>query len=312
MDPRDFFNLIDNGVVDEVIRILTVRPEWMELTDQHSHWTPLHCAVWSGKTRIVEWLLEQGANIHALDVDGYGLFSILALTQSNRCVKIAEKLLAAGVPLNIHERYGITPLHIATSRANYELVEFFLSRGAQLDADSEISGTPVHVAAANGNIVLLEMFTAQNENYLHITNRCGRTPLHRAANNGRMEAVEYLVNKGADVNARDNNGETPLLASRTGDVIKFLLSRGADICAVDERGYSILHHMAGSWYHPKTLKTIFDYGPDTSRLAKINGKEVTAREIAQRNGFTTLVKMIDEYDSFPTVKGALEEEILNI
>ena len=57
------------------------------------------------------------------------------------------------------------------------------------------------------------------------------TPLHEAAACNKIEAVAALISHGADVNARDQNGETPLMvASRWGyaKVVEALLDAGAD------------------------------------------------------------------------------------
>jgi ankyrin repeat protein len=68
----------------------------------------------------------------------------------------------------------------------------------------------------------------------------GRTPLHLAVGSGRTEVARLLLDRGADVNARDDTGkETPLhYAAWDGDaeLIGLLLSRKADRAARDGRG----------------------------------------------------------------------------
>jgi hypothetical protein len=67
----------------------------------------------------------------------------------------------------------------------------------------------------------------------------GWTPLHVAAENGRVEIAELLISSGADVNARTKYGSTPLHeAARRGhaDVVRLLLERGADPGMVDDYG----------------------------------------------------------------------------
>jgi len=50
----------------------------------------------------------------------------------------------------------------------------------------------------------------------------GQTPLHYAARQGQIQAVEWLLKHGADVNPRDKNGKTPLgqISSRQGRVMR--------------------------------------------------------------------------------------------
>lgn len=71
-----------------------------------------------------------------------------------------------------------------------------------------------------------------------------RTPLMLAALEGHMEVVTFLVEEGADVNARDADGETPLcMAAGWGheEVVAFLLSRGADARTSNRHGSTPLH-----------------------------------------------------------------------
>uniref|UniRef100_A0AAY5K852 Myotrophin n=1 Tax=Esox lucius TaxID=8010 RepID=A0AAY5K852_ESOLU len=59
----------------------------------------------------------------------------------------------------------------------------------------------------------------------------GRKPLHYAADCGQAEMLEFLLSKGADVNAPDKHGITPLLsATYEGhcSCVKILLEKGAD------------------------------------------------------------------------------------
>lgn len=86
----------------------------------------------------------------------------------------------------------------------------------------------IWIAAADNQIDKVKHFietglsaNAKDEN--------GYTPLHAAAEYGRLELIEYLVGEGADVNIRDNDGDTPLHATESSNVAEILVRLGADV-----------------------------------------------------------------------------------
>ena len=74
----------------------------------------------------------------------------------------------------------------------------------------------------------------------------GNTPLHLASKNGYVEAVEILLDCGVDVNARNNYNTIPLhLASQGGHlkVVQMLLDRYADVNACNKSYKTPLHYV---------------------------------------------------------------------
>ncbi|KAJ4013738.1 hypothetical protein NW766_005977 [Fusarium irregulare] len=105
----------------------------------------------------------------------------------------------------------------------------------------------------------------------------GRTALHvlaSAAHFWQLEALEYLLDHGADVNAVNRKGETPLHIASMGlqpstvsdglwslDAVRILLDRGADINALDNEGLSALHKASSS---PRITQELLNRGADVS------------------------------------------------
>ena len=80
-------------------------------------------------------------------------------------------------------------------------------------------------------------------NDLETVDRDGRTVLIHAAFCGRMDVVQFLLSRGANVNASDYNGYTALLAAvqeQNIPMVEYLLSAGADIHAQTAHGNSVL------------------------------------------------------------------------
>ena len=75
--------------------------------------------------------------------------------------------------------------------------------------------------------------------------------LHKAVRAGDLKWAKYLLEKGEDINARDENGETPLhLAVRFGHtaIVELFLKKGANVNAVDRDGKFPLHNSVCSSY----------------------------------------------------------------
>ena len=111
----------------------------------------------------------------------------------------------------------------------------------------------------------------------------GRTALHLAArtSTGHLDIVNTLLEKGADVHARDNRDRTALMtASKNPKIVDALLEKGADVNAKDKEGMTALI-WAASHGQLDILNTLLDNGANVTDR-HISG--LTALGIAKING----------------------------
>jgi len=98
--------------------------------------------------------------------------------------------------------------------------------------------------------------------------------IHQAANDGNIEAVKQALNDGADVNAKEDNGFTPLHeAANQGhkEIVELLIAKGANVNAKDEKGYTPLDQSA-LWGHKEIFYLLSKHGGKTKRKLEAAGK----------------------------------------
>ena len=123
-----------------------------------------------------------------------------------------EKVIAD--PSLIHERYwNRTLLHVAAGAGDQSLVELLLQLGADPNVTDGGKHTPLYSLANGGgpggrDIVRILVDAGAKVDACGGVKRC--TPLHMAARRGNTEIAAALLECGANIDARDNQGVTPL------------------------------------------------------------------------------------------------------
>jgi ankyrin repeat protein len=122
-------------------------------------------------------------------------------------------------------------------------------------------------AAKSGNIEAVKQHLTAGTD-VDARDEDGWTPLHWAVVNGHEETVELLLANGSDVNAKDDafSGETPLhWAAENGhkEIVELLIASGADVSAKTSRkdGWTPLHD-AAKYGHKETIELLIAKGAD--------------------------------------------------
>ena len=107
--------------------------------------------------------------------------------------------------------------------------------------------TPLMSAVIDQDISGVKFFARAQADYLNKKNIGGASALHLAARVGNLEIIKLLVENGAKINIKDNEGWTPLMRSVISsnvDVISYLLTKEADATILNSSSESVIYHAA--------------------------------------------------------------------
>jgi ankyrin repeat protein len=222
--PLSSLYLAAHQGLDPVVRILLANGSHFLPRDKRRYGSALRAAAAAGHVSTVRLLMDHGAEINDSDLNGVPL----ALASAFGHTEVVKTLLDRGANIEIQDNRGIRPLHssVSSKRGNVDVVRLLLDRGADINApnwpetcpepvtptSSTIRGKAVgmhlgrginatggrdwsHLAAESVKLLeaLLDDFGA--DIYL---GRLG-TPSEMACLGGNASIVEYLFNRGADV-----------------------------------------------------------------------------------------------------------------
>jgi len=275
---------------------------------------PLHWAVFSGNAEIAKLLLERGADANARTGDGFTPLHLAALSFdatdnieeyiymksfssfcpfSFNAIQVAEFLIKWGANVNAKANDGSTPLEIALTKGKINMAALLVKCGARIDAQrcwtALLSGLSQRVGPwlprgeerTVTDFAKLLIKNGVNVNVKTDYAHTRKTPLHIFTSTGNSEMVEFLIKSGADVNARDMNGDTPLHEAASfgfADIVRLLLVHGAYVNAKNELGDTPLHCARSR----EVAELLIRYGADVN--ARNERGETPLHLVARRRG----------------------------
>ena len=229
------------------------------------HGTPLQHAINAGQIELAHSLLvERGANPNLVARNGH---SPLMDAIRNKHFNFAHTLLDYGADAShINQGYSssISALAEAIMSGNLELTKRIIEVIG--DVNQPIRGQlPMLIAINQNNTEMLRLLISYGGNVNLRGSEQGKLPtcLHSVACLGNIENAQLLLDYGADLNATNMYGETPLMIATSinlPDMVQFLLEQGADHRFVNSQGRTALD-IAGitlNWWPREKVAKIID------------------------------------------------------
>jgi ankyrin repeat protein len=308
------FKAAEAGDLAEVKRLVESAPELVRAVGPHGKPTLLHQAAEGGHAAVAAWLVEHGAPINARDKYRQ---TPLTFAAYGGFLEIVELLVAHGADVNAENNRLSTPLALAALKGHCDVASLLLERGAHVDGSST-DNHPVNDFVEKGDLDCVRIFIAHgasmkapdslwglpmhhlagftdvSKDYRSIAaallaagaeldpkNRSGETPLWLAAQRSRPEMVSFLLEKGANPNAKTLTHpsilhsaiSSGLKTSQIDDVVERLLEAGADADVwipgggwgpAGSAGYTALQQAAKDGYL-RIVEQLIDHGADVNR-----------------------------------------------
>lgn len=249
--------------------------------------TPLHDAALAGDMKLATELIKGGALVNQARPDGSQPIHGAAASGN---IALIEMLLKNGADVNARSKSGITPLYLAALKGDSKVVAWLLTQKADVTAKKGSGESALFPAAAKGNIEVLDLLVKAGVNPGQ-NNESGVTLAHAAVEGG-VPAMKWVIQKGLNINAREQReGRTPLhwaVLTKRDEVGAFLISNGAEIGAVDKFGATPLHAAAMA-NDVNMAKALVSKGVDLSIKTK-DGQ--TALDIAKKKDSTEVVTFL--------------------
>ena len=204
--------------------------------------TALILAAANKGAKILQFLCRRGAKVNLAAVNG-----LTPLMEASECGKVdsVDVLLQWSVSIDAAKPdTGETALMLASFKGNDGVVSLLCQKGASVDAKSKDGKTALFYAALGGQVETMKILLGKGAK-IDSVDVMGLTPLWYTRIQSKSEALEFLVENGADLNHKAPDGRNILMQIEKDDrsaeaSTKYLISKGADVNAVDNYGNSPL------------------------------------------------------------------------
>ena len=250
-------------------------------------------AVCEGQSFALECYIQAGYDMKWID---FGKKNLLQYAVQNGQIDIAKRLLELGLDLFHKNVYGLSPLNDALDHGYWVFIRYaaqklnmsFFQLEQRLKQDGENYTPFLHSAVAHGDMQIVKYLVEDLGFDVQVRDSLGQTVLFHIGRTGSIPLIQYLLDKGLDINARAKDKSTPLIRF-VDDMHKVNLWHKnipfANHCKPilighpePPENWGLMHEKSKPWV--EALNFLLDHG------AKIN--------LADENGVTALSQAVED------------------
>ncbi len=261
--------------------------------------TPLDVAALRRQAAMVDLLIERGADVNRRDRNSSYPLSFAAAGGDSA---IVERLIAAGSDLNFRSTGNVTLMHYAAFRALESLAGRLIAEGYDIDPVDINGGTPLAWAARTNQVGMMELLVAHGADPAHADSN--GSVLQAAAERGSLEAIDFLVERGVDIDHANRWGITPLMMALMRDQTEAalaLIGHGANPDAVTNQGSTTLIRAVESG-SPAVVERLVAAGATVDAAVPSDGR--TALLTAVTLGYRDIVSALLAAGADPNLAGS--------
>ncbi|KAM6099716.1 ankyrin repeat domain-containing protein 42 isoform 3-T9 [Theristicus caerulescens] len=270
-------------------------------------WKPVHYAAFHGRLGCLQLLVRWGACIDDVDNNGNLPAHLAAMEGHLHCFKfLVSKMASVMRTLKARNDQGETPRDLAERFYKDNILQYIdsVEKEEQHPETQEVLAFPAHGAAFKGDLLVLRRLVRSGVININERDDKGSTLMHKAAGQGHIHCLQWLIEMGADCDITNDAGETPKdVAKRFAQLaaVELLTQRSGDSNSSDEE------------LDANNIKFFERHGVEGSTDSK---EDLTLDKAEKRNARIRAYRKIEElqqlleiaYSNYRQLGGITEEE----
>lgn len=209
MQAQEIFDALKANDLTKVKALVEKNASLVNLKDEAGN-TTLHIAAITGSVPIAEYLLSKGADINAVNTQ---LNTPLHDSIRNKKDDISRMLIEKGCDLNNRDGIGRAPLHLAAENNCKSIVELLIAKGADIESETNGKLTPLHYTVLRTNNYEIVEYLIQKGANVNTIDHLGNLPLNAAAYHRSLRMIDLLLDNNADFDTSGSHGINTLLSA---------------------------------------------------------------------------------------------------